>query len=116
VKGSAFERWQVLIEETTPALNRDLRKTIHYKSYFEEVGFVDIVEKQFTCPIGTWAKDPRMKTIGAWTKEDALIGLHGWSAAVLMRDLGMSSQEVEKLLTEVTSDINSTWLHCYIYM
>jgi hypothetical protein len=85
VKGSAFERRQMLIKEATTALGRGFCKTIHYKSYFEEVGFVDIVEKQFTCPIGTWAKGPRMKIIGAWTKEDVLIELHGWNTAVLTR-------------------------------
>jgi hypothetical protein len=42
--------------------------------------------------------------------------LYGWSAAVLTRDLGMSSEEIEKLLTEVMSDTNSTWLHCSISM
>jgi hypothetical protein len=57
-----------------------------------------------------------MKTIVAWTKEDVYIGLYGWSAAVLTRDLGMSSEEIEKLLTEVMSDTNSTWLHCSISM
>lgn len=88
MKSSAFERWQMLIKEETTALGRDLWKNIHYKSYFEEVGAVDIIEKRtsrFTCSTGTWAKDPRMKTIGAWTKENVLIELHGWSAFVLTR-------------------------------
>jgi hypothetical protein len=57
-----------------------------------------------------------MKMIGAWVKEDVLSGLHGWSAAVLTRGLGMSPEEVEALLTEVRSDINSNWLHAYIPM
>jgi trans-aconitate methyltransferase len=116
MKGSAFERWLGLVKEATHALGRDFGKAIHYKSYFEEVGFVDIVEKQFTWPIGSWAKGPRMKPIGAWVKEDVLTGLHGWSTAVLTRGLGMSSEEVEMLLTEVSNDINSNWLHAYIPM
>ncbi|KAE9370618.1 S-adenosyl-L-methionine-dependent methyltransferase, partial [Stipitochalara longipes BDJ] len=114
MKGTAFERWLGLVKEGTHALGRDFGKVPNYKSYFEAVGFVDIVEKQFAWPIGSWAKDPRMKMLGAWVQEDVLTGLHGWSAAVLTRGLGMSSQEVETLLTEVKSDINSNWLHTYI--
>jgi hypothetical protein len=118
VKGLALESWKMRKKEATTALGGTFFffffffwETIHYKSYFEEVGFANIVESN--PPVhGTWAKDPRMKTIGAWTKEDVNIGLYGWSAAVLTRGLGMSSEEIEKLLTEVTSDINSTWLHC----
>jgi len=116
IKDTAFERWQRLVKEAADVLGRDFGKVPKYKSYFEQVGFVDIVEKQFAWPIGSWAKDPRMKKLGAWVKEDVLSGLHGWSAAVLTRGLGMSSQEVEALLTEVRSDINSNLMHVYIPM
>ncbi|KAH8782400.1 hypothetical protein F5882DRAFT_428866 [Hyaloscypha sp. PMI_1271] len=87
MKGTAFERWLGLW-------------------YFEEVGFVDIVEKQLTNSI----------MLGAWTKKDVLSGLHRWSAAVLTRGLPMSPQEVEILLVEVKIDINSNWLHAYLPM
>jgi hypothetical protein len=116
IKGTAFERWQHFIKEGTHALGRDFEKVPRSNSYFERVGFVDIVEKQFSWPIGSWANYPRMKMIGAWVKEDVLSDLHGKSAAVLTRGLGMSSEEVEILLTEVRSDINSNWLHAYIPM
>jgi hypothetical protein len=116
MKGTAFERWLGLVKEAAHALGRDFGKVPNYKSYFEQVGFVDVVEKQLAWPIGMWARDSRMKTLGAWTKEDVLSGLHGWSAAVLTRGLGMSSQEVEILLMEVRNDINSNWLHAYIPM
>ncbi|PMD46467.1 S-adenosyl-L-methionine-dependent methyltransferase [Hyaloscypha variabilis F] len=45
IKGTAFERWQHLIKEGTHALGRDFEKVPRYNSYFERVGFVDIVEK-----------------------------------------------------------------------
>lgn len=77
---------------------------------------MDIVEKQLTNSTVSWARDPRMEMLGAWTKKDVLSGLHRWSAAVLTRGLGISSQEVEILLMEVKNDINSNWLHAYIPM
>jgi len=35
-----------------------------YKSYLEELGFVDVVERRFNCPIGPWAKGKKNKTLG----------------------------------------------------
>jgi hypothetical protein len=116
MKGTSFERWLQLVIQGSHALGRDFTKVPKYKSYFEEVGFVDIVEKQLAWPIGSWARTQRMKMLGAWTKEDVLSGLHGWGAMVLTRGLGMSPQDLEILLMEARNDINSNWLHAYIPM
>lgn len=116
IKGTAFERWQELVKQAVSALGRDIGKVPKYKSYFEETGFEDIVEKQLVWPIGSWAKDKQMKMLGAWAKEDVLSGMHGWAVAALTRGLGMSLQEVEILLMEVRNDINSNRLHAYIPM
>lgn len=116
MKGTSFERWLSLIKEAAASLGRDFGKVPKYKQYFEEAGFEDIVEKQMAWPIGSWARDQRMKMLGAWCKEDVLSGLHGWSAAVLSRGLGMSAEDVKTLLAEVINDINSAQLHAYIPM
>jgi hypothetical protein len=77
---------------------------------------VDVVEKHYAWPIGSWPKGERMKTLGAWAKEDYLTGLQGLSMAVMTRGLGMTSQEVELLLMEVRENVNSRRLHAFIPM
>ncbi|KAF4637046.1 hypothetical protein G7Y89_g1041 [Cudoniella acicularis] len=111
--GTAFERWIDLIKEGCAALGRDFGRVPQYKQYLQEIGFVDVVEKQLSWPIGTWAKTQRMKMLGAWCKENVLSGLQGWTMAVLTRGLGMMPAEVELLLMEVRNDINSNALHAY---
>jgi hypothetical protein len=93
-----------------------MQQTPKYKSYLEGIGFVDIVERKFAWPIGQWAKGVDMKTLGAWAKEDFLVGLQGWSMAVLTRGMGMSSENVELLLADVRKEINSGKLHVYMPM
>jgi hypothetical protein len=66
-----------LVKEAPNALGRDFGKVPNYKWHFEEVEFVDIVEKQLTWPIGRWARDPRMKMLGARTKKDVPLGCMG---------------------------------------
>jgi hypothetical protein len=98
------------------ALGRDFGRVPQYKQYLQEIGFVDVVEKQLAWPIGTWARTRWMKMLGAWCKENVLSGLQGWTMAVLTRGLGMTSAEVELLLMEVRNDINSSALHAYVPM
>lgn len=97
---------------------RDLtaRQTPHYKSYLEEIGFVDIVEKQFAFPIGPWAKGAHMKAVGELCKADLVTGIHGISMMVLRRGMGMTAEEVETLITEAKDEMNSKKLHAYMPM
>lgn len=85
-----------------------------YKEYLEEAGFVDVVEKKYTWPVGTWAKGKREKMLGLWYREDLLSGLQGFTMALLTRALGMLTAEVEVLLAGVRDDIKSNKIHIYI--
>jgi hypothetical protein len=116
MKGTAFERWVDDILAATHALGRDWKRVPLYKSCLEECGFVDVQEQLLAWPVGSWPKDEKMKTLGAWCKADVLDGMQGWSMAVLTRGLGMSKEEVELLLMEVRNVINSKKLHVYVPM
>ena len=116
MSGTAFKRWLDLLKEGYTALGRDIGRVPQYKQHLQEIGFVDVVEKQLAWPIGTWARTRRMKMLGSWCKENVLSGLQGWTMAVLTRGLGMTSAEVELLLVGVRNDINSSALHAYVPM
>ena len=116
IKGTAFESWIDAVSKGCAKLGRDWKRVLLYSSYMRECGFVDIQEKLFAWPVGSWAKNEKMKTLGAWCKENVLEGMHGWSAAVLTRGLGMSAEEVELMLMEARNSINSRQLHVYVPM
>ncbi len=103
-----------LIMEGTAKLGKDWTRVRHYKEYLETAGFVDVVEKKYEWPVGTWAKGKKNKMLGMWYREDLMIGLQGFTMAVLTRALGMSAQEVELLLMGVRQDIKSNQIHVYI--
>ncbi len=100
--------------EATTKLGKDWTRVQHYKGYLEQAGFVDVVEKKYEWPLGTWAKGKRMKTLGAWYREDMLSGLQGFSVAVLTRGLKMSKEEVELLLIGVREDMKQNRAHVYV--
>jgi hypothetical protein len=63
----------------------------HMKTWMEEAGFVDVVERRFVWPIGAWPKDKRLKDMGRWGERNWTDGLEGWVLALYTRVLGVSS-------------------------
>ncbi|KAK0127882.1 hypothetical protein ONS96_007382 [Cadophora gregata f. sp. sojae] len=114
LRGTALETWVGLIMEGTRRLGKDWTRVRRYRDMMCEVGFVDVVERRFEWPVGTWARGEKMKTLGLWYREDLLAGLQGFTVAVLTRALGMSGEEVELLLVRVREDIRSNKIHVYI--
>lgn len=64
--GTNYEKWQKLVTAAVAKLNKYLGRVPHYASIFKEAGFVGVVEKQTAWPVGTWAKDERMKELGRY--------------------------------------------------
>lgn len=114
MKGTALERWAEALAVSTHNLGKDFQRTPFYGKYFIECGFVDVQLKRLAWPIGSWARNPKMKLLGAWCKQNMLEGIHGLTMAVFTKGLGISAAEVELLLTDVRNEINSGNLHIYL--
>jgi hypothetical protein len=117
--GSAFQQWMSLLMDGAKAMGKDWNRVPRYKDYLVELGFEDVVEKRFNCPIGPWAKGQKNKTLGVWGRANILQGLGALSMAILTRGLGMTPQQIELLLVDVRKDINKSGnesIHLYAPM
>jgi hypothetical protein len=115
-EGTALKLWNDRFMAGALALGRDFAKVAKYKAVLEEVGFVNVVEKLYVWPLGTWARGKTMKTLGAWFREDSLSGLHGGSSIILTRGCGMSPEEVELFLVDVRSEMKSNKIHAFSHV
>lgn len=88
----------------------------HYKSYFESVGFVDVVERRFKWPLNDWAKDPYYKEIGIWTRESLDGGIEGLVMALLTRHLGWDRDRVLVFCAQFRAALRDRSVHGYIPM
>jgi hypothetical protein len=114
MKGTAVERWAKALAASTHNLGKDFERTPLYRKCFIECGFVNVQEKRLAWPIGSWARNQKMKLLGTWCKQNMLEGIQGLSMAVFTRGLGMPAAEVELLLMDVRNDISSGQLHIYL--
>jgi hypothetical protein len=116
LKGTAIEKIADLSLAAAAKLGTSWKNSVNYSRYFEEAGFVDIVEKHFQWPMNTWPKGERMKTLGSYWREDVLRGLEGVTMAVLTRGAGMTKEQVEELADLARKDINNKGIHAYVPM
>lgn len=114
--GTPLEKWQDLVIAAAAKMGMSWENSTNYVRYFEEAGFVDVVEKHFQWPINTWPEGQRMKSLGSYYQEDLLGGLEGMSLAVLTRGLGMTKEEVVGLIREAKKDLLNKGIHAYLPM
>lgn len=111
--GTTIQRFNDLIIEGAAKIGRDWHCTRNYARWFKELGFEDVVENVFAWPVGMWPKGEKQKTLGSWAMLNALEGAPAIGMALLTRSLGMPSEEVELLLTELRKEIQDRSIHSY---
>ncbi|KAK3681550.1 S-adenosyl-L-methionine-dependent methyltransferase [Podospora appendiculata] len=111
--GTALEKWTQLYVEGGLRLGRDMLAPRKYKSWMEEVGFVNVVEQKLVIPGNPWPKGADMKLLGVWQMTNFLEGIHAVTMTIFTRGLGMSAEEVELLLVDVRKDIKNLGVHFY---
>jgi len=84
------------------------------KAMLEEIGFVDVHETLHKWPLNTWPKDEKLKELGAWTFQNIMNGMEGFSLAFLSRGLGWSRPEIELLLIDVRKCLRDRSIHAYM--
>lgn len=116
LNGTNMQHWQMSTIEAAGKMGTSWKRSGNYVKYFEDAGFVDVVENHFQWPTNTWPKGERMKTLGRYWQEDLSRGLEGLSMAVLTRGGGMTKEEVLALTEKTRVDIANKGIHAYLPM
>ena len=70
-------------------------------SMLRESGFVNVTERVFHVPIGTWPKNKVLKTVGLYWRTILLDGIQAIALGPLTRGLHWNREQVEVFLMEV---------------
>ena len=81
------------------------------KKWFEDAGFVNVVEKKFRLPFAPWPKDPHLKRLGAFNLVQMEEGVEGFSLRLFTQVLGWSVEEVQVLLASVRKEMRDPSVH-----
>lgn len=78
----------------------------YLKSWMEEAGFVNVVEKKTNVPIGKWPKDERQKELGAWNQLRIDTGLRDFAERRLKTVLEWESDDVLVLVAKCRAAVH----------
>jgi hypothetical protein len=111
---SAIARWHGLLAEGASLGNINLRfSSAELKTQAENAGFVNVEINKYKIPIGTWARDKKLKLLGAYQKEVLMMGLEAFSLAIFTRLLGWSKNKVDSFLEGVRQELKTSSYHWY---
>lgn len=78
-----------------------------------DAGFVNVEERVWKVPLGTWPRDPKMKMVGTYHRSVVWDALQGAAMGACTRGLKWSLEEFEVFLTEVRRAMMDTSVHAY---
>ena len=108
------EKFLNLIKEALEVFGVNLFSMTNNTQYLRDAGFINVEEKVFKIPCGTWPKNKTMKMIGLYLRSVIYDGLQAISLGPLTRGLKWTTDEVELFLVEVRKSLLDASTHSYI--
>ncbi|KAI1874233.1 uncharacterized protein JN550_002812 [Neoarthrinium moseri] len=117
LEGSPWQTYSEGCIRGAKTMGRDLLIPKQYKTYLEEVGFVDVEKRHLVLPNNPWPKDRRLRKAGLYSLQNTLEGLRGVGYKML-RFAGYSPEETETIISEAGDFIrdcrNQPWVPVHI--
>ncbi|OTB01057.1 hypothetical protein M426DRAFT_26042 [Hypoxylon sp. CI-4A] len=103
------------LAEALRRLNIDCIHSVrNYARWLREAGFVNVQQKTWQVPLGTWPKDARQAKVGMYCRNMIYDGLHGFSIKPFTHGLGWTPEEVEVYLVDIRKAILHSSAHIYL--
>lgn len=80
-----LNEWWRYVARGLEAFGKDIGAVLKMRESLREAGFVNVEERIIKCPIGTWPKDRKLKTVGLYWRTSIEDGLEGLSLGPFVR-------------------------------
>ncbi|RKL33119.1 hypothetical protein BFJ72_g10135 [Fusarium proliferatum] len=98
-------------EQAVASFGMKFRAGENLREPLEKAGFTNVSCKVLKVPIGTWAKDKKLRLIGLYLKT-AVSDMFGAMAAKPLRKI-LEPEEIEVFLADARKDLNNVNIHSY---
>ncbi|KAH8592330.1 S-adenosyl-L-methionine-dependent methyltransferase [Bisporella sp. PMI_857] len=107
-------RWLDTMKAALAVLGPDLHGAVKHEQYLKDAGFINVQQRTFKIPIGTWPKNKTLKTVGLYGRMMIYDGLEANSLRPFTRGLGWSTEQVHVFLIDVRKALMDVSVHCYL--
>jgi hypothetical protein len=78
-------------------------------------GFEDVHEELYKWPIHPWPKDPKLKELGLWSRENMLDCLEAWAIVPFTKFPGWTPEGVQVSLAKARSELEDPKMEVHAY-
>ncbi|CAI6306338.1 unnamed protein product [Periconia digitata] len=107
-------QWQELCNQAAMKFGKLMQSAGELKGKLLAAGFVDVHERILKVPIGPWPKDPKMKELGRYHREQLAQGIGPYTLGFLGKVQGWSEDECKVITAKVISQMRNPKIHTYI--
>ncbi|KAL2269639.1 hypothetical protein VTJ83DRAFT_1823 [Remersonia thermophila] len=109
------EYWRLIYEGLTNlGVNFYASANGQLAEMMREAGFVNVTERVLQIPIGTWAKNKVLKTVGLYWRTILLDGISAIALGPLTRGCGWTREQVEAFLVDVRKGYHDNSMLAYM--
>lgn len=116
IKDTYLEKWGALAIECGEKFGKSFSIAEDSATEFKKAGFENVEYVTFRWPIGTWPKDKKYKTIGAYNRMGWEDGIEGWAMFLFTNVLGWQREEVQVLIAGIRKELRDPTIHGWQYM
>ncbi|RSL59567.1 hypothetical protein CEP54_007261 [Fusarium duplospermum] len=113
-KATNAQSWLKTLLEGTAKFGKSLECAVNWKEKIEAAGFVDVQQEIRKLPIGSWAKDPKLKEIGRFQGIQQIQAVESYSPRIFSTVLGWKEEEVQAFVAKVRKDLKDPSIHLYL--
>ncbi|KAF4153281.1 hypothetical protein CNMCM6069_001044 [Aspergillus lentulus] len=106
--------WQQKIDAASTQFGRPMNVASSLAGWMQEVGFVNVTDDSYKCPVGSWPKSPRLKEIGRVGKITLYEAVEPYTLALFTRVLGWSGEDAQEYVNKVRADLLRPDIHVYV--
>jgi hypothetical protein len=107
-----FIDWIATVMKTAATAGRPWTNVKYYAQWMREIGCIDVVERRFFLPAGTWPTDPRHKKLGGWHLLNYLAFVEGITPKSYAAQ-GWSDEEIKVLIAKVKAELRDGTVKIY---
>ncbi|OBS24645.1 hypothetical protein FPOA_05185 [Fusarium poae] len=112
--GTAFRKWNNLLEEGLNSFGTTVRYPETFKSLLQNAGFEPVIETRNGAPTNACYPGKKLQRIGHLMTQNWLLILEPLTMPVFTQGLGWSTEQVLALLAEVRKEIANTKYHSFM--
>jgi hypothetical protein len=105
ISETGIMQWYETVAKAFEVCGRGIKAGELHAERLRAAGFVDIHDELYKWPLTPWPKDPKLKELGLWSRENMLDCLEAWAIVPFTRFLGWTPEEVQVSLVGARADL-----------